>query len=71
MSPSMMNNLVRLGNRAVSPSQGEGLVIDVFPGRCPGLICCGPFGARNGVAQSQQFSITFPIAWIYLVPRMN
>jgi hypothetical protein len=24
------------------------LVGDRFPGRCPGLICCGPFGANRG-----------------------
>jgi len=25
-------------------------VVDVFPGRCPGLVCCGPFGAHEMIS---------------------
>jgi hypothetical protein len=32
----------------VTPFQGWKTILGLrFPGRCPGLICCGPFGANS------------------------
>jgi hypothetical protein len=35
--------------RKVRPFQGMGHHVFQIPGRCPGLICCGPFGAKSNM----------------------
>jgi hypothetical protein len=43
------NNLIVLARLfIVAPFQGSArFLLPHFPGRCPGLICCAPFGAEN------------------------
>ena len=36
-----------------------------YPGRCPGLICCGPFGATE-IAQHQ--NLRFGLPWLVTLP---
>ena len=43
---SMVNSV--LATAAHAPFQGSSTIFGFrFPGRCPGLICCGPFGANS------------------------
>jgi hypothetical protein len=44
----------------VSPFQGIFPVGARFPGRCPGLICLGPFGARKPLPRPPVLNLSFP-----------
>ncbi len=48
------------------PFRARRRVVPRFPGRCPGLDCFGPFGAKRNVIRSQRLIITFPVARSYL-----
>jgi hypothetical protein len=50
------------------PFRARRRVVPRFPGRCPGLDCFGPFGAKRNVIRSQRLIITFPVARSYLAP---
>ena len=42
--------------RKVRPFQGMGHHILQIPGRCPGLICSGPFGAKSNMRNFESVS---------------